>query len=630
MRKRIIEQLLAKTLRSTAWMVLCGAFFASCSEELEPSPASVGRELRFHVAQGESGGADRAATRSTPVTEGAFHRSFGVLAYSYPSGTTDGWTQAAPKFMYDTEASDDDGSGTYRTEATYYLPGKGTDVAFFAYAPYQAEGLTLPEKDKTGAPVYRYTVPTDVARQSDLCFAGPKTVQGEREDGTVRLSFHHALTAVSFKEGSGMVTGTITGITLTGLSGKGTYDGKDWTLTNEASCTYSLALNLSVPQGEGAALTSGEQTFMLLPQTLSGGATLQVTYTEPGGTEKTLTTSLGSRTWKPGEHVTYKLKMASDRLEIEEVIGGTWGDGGEAGENATPEYMPRRLKMGDYFYSDGTYSDGGLRRILADGTYVIAEPKPAPKSGKKVVGIVYATFQDHPERFGEAEIKMLRASGVEPHALVMAVKDAGDEECRFSNLPKELGHPENNSPKNCYESISGYANHLYIKEQLEKGTIAEKPDAFCQAEAYNKTCPIDGITTGWYLPASGQWWDIFKYMGKAYLDYEEDDDNESPFNNGGFLDVLTIGKRNVLSELNGWMKEIKDTDKTTFEDEYNYFSSSLHKITTGRPPRGFCCYFFEVFDNSYDNWQPDDLLEPTALEVKGYATSGRVRPVLAF
>ena len=613
MRKRIIEQLLAKTLRSTAWVVLCGAFFASCSEELEPSPASVGRELRFHVAQGESGGADRAATRSTPVTEGAFHRSFGVLAYSYPSGTTDGWTQAAPKFMYDTEASDDDGSRTYRTEATYYLPGKGTDVAFFAYAPYRAEGLTLPEKDKTGAPVYQYTVPTDVAQQSDLCFAGPETVKGEREDGTVRLSFRHALTAVSFKEGSGMVTGTITRIILKGLSGKGTYDGKAWTLTDEASRTYSLALNLSVPQGEGAALTSEEQTFMLLPQTLSGGATLQVTYTEPGGTEKTLTTSLGSRTWKPGEHVTYKLKMASDRLEIEEVIGGTWGDGGETDENATPEYMPRRLKMGDYFYSDGTYSDGGLRRILADGTYVIAEPKPAPKSGKEVVGIVYATFQDHPGRFGEAEIKMLRASGVEPHALVMAVKDAGDG-VTFSPMSKFNDLTGCATLADCYKNTSGYANCAYVQSKYE-----DKPDKlpapFQKVVEYNKNCPVDGITTGWYLPSSGQWWDILRNLAA----FEGLDDFQDETTNA--LNITLTNDEDLATALNWWMRQIAETNKTPFA-HLHYWSSSLNTFRNQT-----YLWVWEITDPQ----EASGTLELQALTIKKqYQREGRVRPVLAF
>ena len=34
--------------------------------------------------------------------------------------------------------------------------------------------------------------------------------------------------------------------------------------------------------------------------------------------------------------------------------------------------------------------------------------------------------------------------------------------------------------------------------------------AFKAADDYNTTCPVPATTTGWYLPASGQWWDILQ------------------------------------------------------------------------------------------------------------------------
>lgn len=65
------------------------------------------------------------------------------------------------------------------------------------------------------------------------------------------------------------------------------------------------------------------------------------------------------------------------------------------------------LKIGDYFYSDGTWSDGGLRKRYDDGSVAIAEPKPAPVmvnpatgAGRAVVGIV---FQTDKSRIGPKE-----------------------------------------------------------------------------------------------------------------------------------------------------------------------------------------------------------------------------------
>ena len=49
-------------------------------------------------------------------------------------------------------------------------------------------------------------------------------------------------------------------------------------------------------------------------------------------------------------------------------------------------------KVGDYYYSDGTWSDGGLVSIDADGLNPVwAEEKPAPVEGKTVIGIVFQT-----------------------------------------------------------------------------------------------------------------------------------------------------------------------------------------------------------------------------------------------
>ena len=45
--------------------------------------------------------------------------------------------------------------------------------------------------------------------------------------------------------------------------------------------------------------------------------------------------------------------------------------------------------MGDYLYSDGTTSDGGLRKLYLDGTVETATEAVAPEAGKTVIGIVF-------------------------------------------------------------------------------------------------------------------------------------------------------------------------------------------------------------------------------------------------
>lgn len=50
------------------------------------------------------------------------------------------------------------------------------------------------------------------------------------------------------------------------------------------------------------------------------------------------------------------------------------------------EYGPSDLKLGDYYYSDGTWSDGGLRKLYPDGKY--EAETITPSSGKRPIGIV--------------------------------------------------------------------------------------------------------------------------------------------------------------------------------------------------------------------------------------------------
>lgn len=51
-------------------------------------------------------------------------------------------------------------------------------------------------------------------------------------------------------------------------------------------------------------------------------------------------------------------------------------------------YKASDLKFGDYYYSDGTWSDGGLRAKVGSA-YIWEEQTPKPEKGKTVIGIVF-------------------------------------------------------------------------------------------------------------------------------------------------------------------------------------------------------------------------------------------------
>ena len=257
----------------------------------------------------------------------------------------------------------------------------------------------------------------------------------------------------------------------------------------------------------------------------------------------------------------YAITVKANGLEVETPWGYDWSDGGE--ENVTPKqvqlFKADELKIGDYFYSDGTWSDGGLRKRYEDGSMGIADPKPAPEEGKTVVGIV---FQTNPSRIGAKEKEKLGAGNV--HGLVMSVKNAATKH--------GWGPGEDEGLKKCktkadsYNDISGYGNCERIRSN--RGNFDNYP-AFKAADDYNTTSPVPATTTGWYLPASGQWWDILQNLGGCPAFAKQDEQTSSQ---DGYFDWYDQG--NMLAALNAWMVHIADGNKDTFHDADHFWSSS--------------------------------------------------------
>ena len=594
MRKRIKELPFIGTLRRAAMLAVAGAFLVSCSEELTPDTVTTGTVLRFSVVQPDGTDGQRAATtRSTLVATGDFHTSFGVFGYTYPG--SEGWNDTrTPDYMYNVEYKKDD-TGTYSSENIYYLPGKGMgrDVSFFAYAPYDAKGLVVPGQDADGAPTYEYTVPTDVEQQIDLCFTGRVEVKAGTEPATVELPFKHALTAVSFVEGNEMVEGLIVDIKLTNLYNKGKYRIREglengWELSDTKK-DFSRSVMLHIPGKPGNPITDPKKPFILMPQTVNDDSSvLRVRYLKHG-VERILTTPLNSVggtaafRFSGGEHFTFKINIVDDKLKIESVEATEWQPGQTSSVDvvSTRFYTAEKLKTGDYFYSDGTWSDGGLRRAdLKKGEWVIADPKPQPVAGRKVVGIVYLTYDEHPDRFGEAELQKLREMGIGARGLVLSVKNAATDVMWAKERANET-LDDLNTQADLYKDISGMANCDLIRK--EYGSFDKFP-AFEVAEEYNTTCPVPN-TTGWYLPAIGQWWDILQCLSRVpslaseYSQTDTTGKKDLPYaytyRNEDGDDITTL--TNSLDDLNAWMSKIPDKDKDDFPyPEYQYDGKNKH------------------------------------------------------
>ena len=221
-------------------------------------------------------------------------------------------------------------------------------VSFHAYAPHSSADksqLTYGvDKDNVQTQI-TYTASTTVAgiiNQPDLIVA---TNTGSRQpsdaDDAVQLDFYHALTAVSFAISKDLADvvgkgGKMTSVTLKGIPNKGNCNlsvsatanvpTAAWTMENgTGEYTFDLS-NANIVVGEkDQALTSDNQTLMMIPQTLPEGAELCFKL-DMNGTTQEWKVPLKGQVWEAGKSIIYKLSSNSINMldDAKIVYPDTW------------------------------------------------------------------------------------------------------------------------------------------------------------------------------------------------------------------------------------------------------------------------------------------------------------------
>lgn len=220
-----------------------------------------------------------------------------------------------------------------------------------------------------------------------------------------------------------------------------------------------------------------------------------------------------------------------------------------------------------------TYAESGIARIgdfyctKDNGTTGYLIPKEADETtvqAAKVVGIV---FQTDKSRIGAKEKEKLGGEG-NVHGLVMAVKNIATRQA-WSLFGMDEGLTTCRTKADNYNDISGYGNCEHIR--TNRGNFDSYP-AFKAAYDYNTTCPVPATTTGWYLPASGQWWDILQNLGgcPALADVTQQTSPDIA------EEFLWKSQGDVPAALNKWMENIAVGDKDTFNNLVSFCSSSEH------------------------------------------------------
>lgn len=256
--------------------------------------------VRTIVSEGIQGAAaDQAITRGTPITAEAFYDNFHVLTVR---------DQESSFFMNEDVTKT---GNSWTMDNTYYWPGADHTLQFYAWAP--ANAITA-APTRPNNMTFTYTVPTDATEQQDLVVAN-ESHEGDFNQ-VVSLPFQHICTAVKFVVGEQMQAGTITSVALKDVRYAGSYDMTtgQWSLTDEQK-SFSQTLNKRTTGSEieNTEITPADGTFMMLPQTLPAGASVEVVFQDRAtGSEHTLSATIGGTEWPMGSTVTYKLSITPE------------------------------------------------------------------------------------------------------------------------------------------------------------------------------------------------------------------------------------------------------------------------------------------------------------------------------
>lgn len=231
--------------------------------------------------------------------------------------------------------------------------------------------------------------------------------------------------------------------------------------------------------------------------------------------------------------------------------------------------FPSQATVGDFYLSDGSLLD-----VSTDAATVASHD---------VIGIVYSTDTT---RMGAAEKQALIDKGIEPHGSVMATKHVGD--ITYSNMwfydvatqgwdrdEREIGIPYAYVVDDYYASyelsdadIEGYLYTKLIREKRADDFENGMYPIFRDAVAFNETVPAPETSTGWYLPATGQWFDILRNLAGATLN------TTSSFFDGETGNFFWLGKGDVPELMNANFEKVADDDKTMFDPVTNQLWTS--------------------------------------------------------
>lgn len=281
-----------------------------------------GDTLFLKIYEQES--ADAKESRGKMLKTGGIWTSMSVIGFKF--GADEEWSEEyTPDFMYNVKYSwcEDPALGkkNYNTPDAPLWPGANYNLKFFSISPSTHYG-TLSPASYCGSPKFTYDVPVLLDDQKDLLAGETGVLNGKPSSAEATMKFEHILSTIQFRESKEFINGRVRRITLKGLRQSGTYDygSKTWEVKDEVT-NYSRDINTYFNGVENEAIMDSTNCFLLIPQTIPEGASIEVEYSPwLATTIYTLKAPL-SGTLEKGK--TYIFKLSTTSIDVTMNFGFT-------------------------------------------------------------------------------------------------------------------------------------------------------------------------------------------------------------------------------------------------------------------------------------------------------------------
>lgn len=279
---------------------------------------------------------------------------------------------------------------------------------------------------------------------------------------------------------------------------------------------------------------------LLIPQNMSEKTNKKfIAVTLTGGDTYYYTPENQAADLASGQQYTYNITVKHGYLVVEAEVSGEWQDGGSSAitsEKPFQTFTANDIKPGDYFYrqDDGTWatSDGGLRVLYWEG---YCNDYVGTDSDDWLNGMIYGSVKEDvsPDPTKGTCIGIVVKVGRDTEGdfiddCVYTQKDGATSLDNITGYVMALDGAEKLqwNPKNDQVMLGvtlggsrGYSNTKAIKEYADKNKKNLQtflPALYYAAESYENECEAPANTSGWFLPASGQY-DYFTKVNMVLL-----------------------------------------------------------------------------------------------------------------